>query len=158
MSLSAFYPQSNREKNLGLNNRRWDNLYIDRIYYRQATQDSDLRLKENIQQLPKGLEEILKLKPYKYNYKDDNETKHYGFVAQELNDILPILVSSINDDAEETLTVNITEIIPILVKAIQEQQTLIDSQKSKIENLETAVLAIQNQLGLQVDHSTQAGE
>ena len=58
------------------------------------------------------------------------------------------LVSSINDDAEETLTVNITEIIPILVKAIQEQQTLIDSQKSKIENLETAVLAIQNQLGL----------
>ena len=158
MSLSAFYPQSNREKNLGLNNRRWDNLYIDRIYYRQATQDSDLRLKENIQQLPKGLEEILKLKPYKYNYKDDNETKHYGFIAQELNDILPILVSSINDDAEETLTVNITEIIPILVKAIQEQQTLIDSQKSKIENLETAVLAIQNQLGLQVDHATQAGE
>lgn len=68
------------------------------------------------------------------------------------------MVSSINDDAEETLTVNITEIIPILVKAIQEQQTLIDSQKSKIENLETAVLAIQNQLGLQVDHATQAGE
>ena len=75
-----------------------------------------------------------------------------------MNDILPILVSSINDDEEETLTINITEIIPILVNAIQEQQTLIDSQKSKIENLETAVLAIQNQLEMQVDQSTQASE
>ena len=158
MSSSAFYPRSERQKNLGLSGQRWDNLYIDRIYYRQATQDSDLRLKENIQKLPKGLKEVLKLKPYKYNYKDDKKTKHYGFIAQELNDILPILVSSINDDEEETLTINITEIIPILVNAIQEQQTLIDSQKSKIENLETAVLAIQNQLEMQVDQSTQASE
>ncbi len=147
MTTNAFYPQSNRLKDLGLNTNRWRNLYIDRLYYRQLTQDSDRRLKNHIANLGKGLEEVMRMNTYSYNYKDDKAAvEHYGFIAQELNDVLPKLVSSIDDNANETLTVNTTEIIPVLVNAIQEQNKLIENQKSRIDDLEKAIERIEKKL------------
>ncbi len=158
MSSSAFYPRANSARNLGRSGNRWGETWVGYFHYNGAANDSDIRLKENIRPLKNGLNIIEKLNSYEYNFKADlKKRERFGFIAQEVIKFLPEVVE-IGEDPDKLMAINYIDLIPILVNAIQEQQNLIDSQKSKIENLETAVLAIQNQLGLQIDHSTQAGE
>lgn len=64
---------------------------------------SDITIKENLNAFPYGLNEILKLNPIEYDIKDNLETKNiytnkkqYGFVAQEVREVLPIAVSDFN--------------------------------------------------------------
>lgn len=92
---------------------------------------SDERLKKNIEPVESVLDKINSLQPRKYNMKEEVNTaeKHYGFIAQELEKIFPELVSVTPDDGDgiaDLRTVSYTELIPILVKAIQEQQKLIE--------------------------------
>ena len=110
---------------------------------------SDIRLKENITPLTEGLNIINNLNPIKFNWKegfDESEADKtlLGFVAQEVQEVLPEAVDGfgtgnveINDTIiENPLRVNEKFIIPVLVKAIQEQQTIIDDLKARIETLE----------------------
>jgi len=55
-----------------------------------------------------------------------------GFIAQELQKIMPELVSEGNDK-DKLLSVNYMAIIPVLTKAIQEQQAIIDRFQSVVE-------------------------
>jgi len=55
-------------------------------------------------------------------------------MAHELQEVLPQAVIG-EKDAEEMQGVDYSKIVPLLVKSIQEQQTLIESQKSLIDNL-----------------------
>ena len=92
---------------------------------------SDERLKKNIEPVESVLDKINSLQPRKYNMKEEVNTaeKHYGFIAQELENIFPELVSVTPDDGDgiaDLRTVSYTELIPILVKAIQEQQKMIE--------------------------------
>ncbi|OGU80311.1 MAG: hypothetical protein A2W11_01345 [Ignavibacteria bacterium RBG_16_35_7] len=92
---------------------------------------SDERLKKNIEPVESVLDKINSLQPRKYNMKEEVNTaeKHYGFIAQELEKIFPELVSVTPDDGDgiaDLRTVSYTELIPILVKAVQEQQKLIE--------------------------------
>lgn len=138
----AFYPLTNRTKELGLSGNRWKVVYTDTINYRVAVAASDRRLKKNIINLEKGLKTVKKIKTHQYNYKSDTEEKiHYGVIAQELREILPALVHEGND-TEKTLSVNYIELIPILINAIKEQQATIEDQDSKIGKLEIAVAEI----------------
>lgn len=64
---------------------------------------SDISIKENLNKFPYGLNEILKLNPIEYDIKNNLETqniytnkKQYGFVAQEVKEVLPIAVSDFN--------------------------------------------------------------
>lgn len=98
---------------------------------------SDERLKKNIEPVESVLEKINSLQPRKFNMKEEVNTaeKHYGFIAQELEKVFPELVSVTPDDGDgiaDLRTVSYTELIPILVKAIQEQQ-------KQIEELQRAV-------------------
>lgn len=68
----------------------------------------------------------------------------YGFIAQELELILPELVKEKRMDIEglgevDLKSVNYIGLIPILTEAIQEQQTIIESQESRIAKLESLV-------------------
>ena len=100
---------------------------------------SDQRLKSNVQPLKKGLESILQLQPKQYQ-KHQNTTKkdegklEYGFIAQEIQNILPELVQTTASE-EKLLALSYTELIPILTKAIQEQQALITSMATKMEKM-----------------------
>ncbi|MBN1971389.1 MAG: tail fiber domain-containing protein [Candidatus Delongbacteria bacterium] len=104
---------------------------------------SDSRLKENITPYEKnGIKQIMKLKPVSYNYKSDTEKKEQlGFIAQEIREILPEVVSGMEGDIEkgETLGINYDGIVPVLTKAIQEQQLLIENQQKQIEELKKVV-------------------
>jgi hypothetical protein len=105
---------------------------------------SDAKLKENIVDATPKLDKVNQLKVRNYNLIGD-ELKQIGFVAQEIEQVFPGIVSDIPDvDAEgndlgtTTKTVKTTVLIPILVKAIQEQQAMIEELKTKVTALENA--------------------
>ena len=110
---------------------------------------SDQRLKKNITSLTEGISIINDLNPVKFNWIDDfvkteNDKTMYGFVAQEVQEVFSDAVENFMNSTidvngttvENPLRVNEKFMIPILVKAIQEQQTIIDDLKSRIETLE----------------------
>jgi hypothetical protein len=94
------------------------------------TTRSDYNLKDDIFDLRYGLNDVLKLQPVEYTYKS-NGSKQLGFIAQDIGTILPEVVSF-----EESMSVNYQAIIPILTKAIQEQNSLIKALEQRIINLE----------------------
>jgi len=93
---------------------------------------SDMRLKENIVSITSGLNIIEKLNPVKFDY-IKGEKKQTGFIAQEVEKVLPDIVVRQKDGMFGLKT---ESIIPYLVKSIQEQQKEIDSLKKRIETLE----------------------
>jgi hypothetical protein len=96
---------------------------------------SDRRLKENINPIEFGLKTILNLKPYSYNYIAGDKALHHGFIAQELRNSFPNSVVHGTETDSTYLGVMYDEIIPILTKAIQEQQSIIESQEVDIDSL-----------------------
>jgi hypothetical protein len=100
--------------------------------------DSDERLKENIKPLESQLNNIKQLKPSRFDWKDQTKSRYtddVGFIAQEIRNILPILVTG--DESEgDMLSVDYSKLTPILVKALQEQQEIIESLTKRIEDLE----------------------
>ena len=102
----------------------------------KVVHSSDKRLKQDIVNLSYGISEIMQLRPVSYHWKSNPEAsqKSIGLIAQEVQPILKELVT-INTNNENTLGVNYTELIPILIKALQEQQEIIQNQNRKIENL-----------------------
>jgi hypothetical protein len=109
---------------------------------------SDESYKENITPLNKGLEIINKLKPVTFNFITNTENnfseyEEVGFIAQEVDRALSTetfaksIVKS-TDDSEPTAKMGLMtqNLIPILTKAIQEQQALIKALEQRIINLE----------------------
>ena len=100
------------------------------------TATSDSRMKKNIQNLNYGLAEILAVSPKRFDYLTDESeaSSRIGFIAQDLLPHLPEVVDASNPNQ---YGVSPTELIPVLVKAIQEQQTIIENLKSRLEILES---------------------
>jgi hypothetical protein len=98
---------------------------------------SDSRLKENIVDLPAQLANITALRPVEFDYIESEGGGHQtGFIAQEMQEIYP---DAVGERADGMLTVtgwNKTE--ARLVKAIQEQQAMIEELKAKVAALEAA--------------------
>lgn len=94
------------------------------------TTRSDYDLKDEIQNISYGINEVMQMQPVKYTYKSNGSTQ-LGFIAQDLGVITPEVVSF-----EDKMSVYYNALIPILTKAIQEQQTLIKALEQRIINLE----------------------
>lgn len=112
-------------------------LYVNGSAYTTGTwQASDRRLKTNIGSLKYGLKDIMTLQPVRYNWIDPNVGKgdQLGFIAQDVRKIIPEIVNG--DEQKETLSVNYTELVPILVNAIKEQQQQIEELNKRIKALE----------------------
>ncbi|MEM5564285.1 tail fiber domain-containing protein [Psychroserpens sp. AS72] len=105
------------------------------------TQNSDRRLKKDIDDLQYGLNEILQLKPKQYYWKkaENQNTKSLGLIAQDVQPIIKEIVTA-QDNAEKTLGISYNELIPVLINAIKEQQQIINSQKKDISELKNEVL------------------
>ena len=105
---------------------------------------SDQRHKENIRNLNVGLAEVMALKPRLFDWKEGKgaDTKNArGFIAQEFEEVFPDLIDEWKDPApegEEPYKSVRQDLIPVLVKAIQEQQALITQLTARISALESA--------------------
>lgn len=109
---------------------------------------SDARLKENIRQIDSGQELINQMQTYTYTFRTDHESrrnlpqgKHYGVLAQQLQSVLPELVSeaeSYDEDGNSlgnTLAVNYIELIPILIAANQELYREVQQLKTQVSTI-----------------------
>lgn len=97
---------------------------------------SDVSYKKNISKLSNNdSDKIMKLKPKIYQLKNDTTSQlHYGFIAQEVEDVYPNLVYNKPDQKNtNTKSLNYLEIIPLLVNKIQCMQREIDELKRKVE-------------------------
>ena len=90
---------------------------------------SDSRLKKNVEDLNYGLNEVMALRPVEFNWnrEDAGISKSLGFIAQEVETVLPKLV--ITDQANGYKSLNTIGMVPVLAKAIQDQQKQIMSLK-----------------------------
>lgn len=104
---------------------------------------SDKRLKEDISDLSYGLKEILKLQPKSYHWKNlEQDKKSLGLIAQDVKPIISEIVNVKDDDAQ-TLGISYTELIPVLINAIKEQQDIIKVQNNEIKSLTDRVEALE---------------
>ncbi len=109
-------------------------------------QISDKKLKTNIKALDSVVEKIQKLTPSNYEMKATPGVTTYGFIAQNLAEQFPELVSRIQSEKEDRHLVNYTGMIPILTKAIQEQTITIKEKEEETAKLRKQVDQLAEQL------------
>jgi hypothetical protein len=97
-----------------------------------TTATSDAKYKYNIRPLNYGLETLLQLKPVNFQW-IEGEEEDLGFIAQDVAEIIP---EAVNTNWNSDLLFRYESLIPILTKAIQEQQALIKALEQRIINLE----------------------
>ena len=167
MSVGGFRPVTDNTLTLGAAANRWSTVYAGN----GVINTSDARDKENISDIQYGLKEIMKLRPVSYSWKENPQWgRKLGFIAQEVQPILSEVIQvgalkskiQLKEEMEETnagkndkLGIYYSDIIPVAVKAIQEQQLLLEKlQKEnealrlKNEQLEKDIQLIKQKLGL----------
>ncbi|MFK7782886.1 tail fiber domain-containing protein [Psychroserpens sp.] len=97
-------------------------------------QASDRRVKKDIIPLDNGtLNKVMQLNPVSYLMKDQTDSKrNLGLISQEVKELFPSITHYVKDS--DLLALSYTELIPILIKALQEQQEIIDGQQITIES------------------------
>ena len=96
---------------------------------------SDYRMKENIVYDWDAITKVKNLKPAQFNFKTNTDELVEGFIAHEAQSVVPYAVVG-EKDGEEMQGMDYGKLTAILTKAIQEQQTIIEDLKSRIETLE----------------------
>ena len=123
-------------------------------YYRMYTSGwsyaSDAKLKHNIRDISVGLDFVKKLRPVEFIYNNaSNEERSLGFIAQEVQKVINsagLVKSGMVTPFENTLLgLKTTELIPILTRAIQEQQEQISILQKTIEIIPELTRDIQAQ-------------
>jgi len=103
---------------------------------------SDQRFKENIKDLDVGLDAVMALKPRKFDWKEGKGKDikgDRGWIAQEFEQVFPDMIDEWKDEApegEEPYKSVRADLIPVLVKAIQELKAELDATKAKVAALE----------------------
>lgn len=111
--------------------------------------NSDMRLKTNINAVQNGIDKVMAMRPVIYDVhtdrkmengkisfgKEDKIIHSAGFLAQELVKIFPEAVEIPKDESKELFGVNYSAVVPVLTKAIQEQQKEIEILKTENKNL-----------------------
>jgi hypothetical protein len=109
---------------------------------------SDLRLKRDIRTMEQyGLKQVMQLKPVTYYFKSDKTNRQeVGFVAQDVMKIVPEVVSGKEGDLSkgETLGLSYGNLVPVLTRAIQEQQRNLEKLENKKMSKEQSIICSNN--------------
>jgi len=130
---------------LGGSSNLFANAYIDEVHYNTLTQLSDERTKENIKDMENPLEKLMALTAKTFDYKSTvnnygngsvstgtNLKNRQGFIAQEVKEVIPEIVQY--NEKSGLHTMNYVELIPMLVKALQEQEERIQELEKQLKN------------------------
>ena len=99
---------------------------------------SDKRLKYDIKSTKQsGLSIVNSLRLVDYKWKKNNEQVQFGFIAQEVQEVYPEMVAPRKDG--ESLGIMPGKLVPVLVKAVQEQQALLDQYAKELKTLKKKV-------------------
>lgn len=143
---ATVYPGFDQTVSLGVAGYRWSAVYA----VNGTIQTSDSKEKDAVP-LSYGLNEILQVRTIKYKWKsqadlpDDSPEKnyqYYGFCADELAPIFPELVY--NEDPKVPVQMNYSEIMPVMVNAIKEQNVTIVSLQTQVVMLEARLAALES--------------
>ena len=140
---------------LGLNNDAGTNGDIMRFYFQDvhkgslnfssgsfsATTASDYRLKENDTPITDGIARVKKLKPIRFNFKENPSETLDGFFAHELQEVVPDCVTGekdgeISERGEGYQCISKEGLVPLLTAALQEAIAEIETLKTKVAALE----------------------
>lgn len=137
---ASLFPSAHLSQDLGYNTTTngWDDVFAD-----DYITISDMRLKEDVKDLSYGLSELMALKTYSYILRDDPfKEKKLGLSAQNVLELMPEIVKTNNfisnkgilEEVQlENFGLKYDQMIPVLVKCIQEQQAQINALKEKLE-------------------------
>ncbi len=149
---ASLIPNTNNTFRLGNASNRWIGVWA----INGTINTSDRREKENIENLNYGLAEILQMQPVSFKWKNrNNQDTKLGLIAQDVLKIVPEVVKTHiweKDEVSGVLTkkeldrlgLYYSDLIPVLIKAIQEQQEIIGSQNTKIEGLTAEVTTLRS--------------
>jgi hypothetical protein len=153
-------PTSDNVYDLGNSSFRWDDVYATN----GTINTSDERDKSGITDITYGIEAIMQLRPVSFRWKDypSNDPK-LGLIAQDLQKVIPEVVKTYDfRQNEETLEmerfeldrlgVYYSDLIPVLVKGMQEQQTVIEAQKAEIGDQKEEVSELRDRLNALESH------
>lgn len=142
--INRFIPMNDGIINLGGSSttNRWNTVFATN----GTINTSDISTKKNIQNLSYGLDKLMQLRPVSFEWKkDDGSGTKLGLIAQELQQVIPEVVRDWDWEEDEQgnrkkvtspiLGVYYSDLIPVLIKATQEQQEVIVNQNSEIELL-----------------------
>jgi len=115
------------------------------------TSYSDVRLKKNINSLNSYLNKMNQIRPvwYQWETQDENDKHmHVGFIAQEIEQFIPEII---NENYDEKRGYNVkglamTDMIPFIVKAFQEQQAIIETLQTENQDLKSQLANISERL------------
>jgi len=144
------------------------------VYTTGSYLPSDLTLKKDIKDLDKAMNIINQLHPKTYQYKDDDNFKsmnlpkglRYGLIAQDVEKVLPGLVKQTDFEiahdtdvknvrpSEKFKALNYTELIPIMIKGMQEQQATIDKQQQQINQQQQHIEQLEQLVEKVIGNST----
>lgn len=109
-----------------------------------ANCSSSVRYKENIVPLMGGLSTVMELRPVTFDWKDSKQPD-VGFVAEEINQVAPLLATFSASGRVEG--VKYDRVSAILVRAVQEQQQQLDAQDAQIQSLQARLDALEHATG-----------
>jgi len=123
---------------------------IDNTGWQTISTTSDYRLKENITPLASAIDRVKQLKPCSFNRKDyapagtSSDTPLYrgssdieeGFIAHEVQEVIPSGATYSKDSADCVQALNLSPIVSVLTKALQEALTKIEALETKVAALE----------------------
>jgi hypothetical protein len=120
-------PNTDNSANLGSAGLRWNTVFAAN----GTINTSDARLKQRIRPLPYGLREVMQMRPVTFQWKDGSDARtHLGLLAHEVERVVPeVIVRS--PDAAAPLGISYAGLIPLMIKAIQEQQATITALKAE---------------------------
>jgi hypothetical protein len=110
------------------------------------TQNSDIRIKENIEPVTNGYDLIKNIEPVYFYFRDKASHpsgRQLGFIAQEVKEAIPEFVS---EDSQGFLSVDYTRMSAVLVQALKEQYKKIESYKIENDNLRSKLQALQEKV------------
>ena len=105
-------------------------VYGDLTVSGSVSEGSDIRLKTNIKPIEDAIDKVTQIEGVSFNWKKDNKPS-LGVIADQVEKIIPELVQG--DDPK---TVNYNGLIGLLIEAVKDQQTQIDSLKERLSKLE----------------------